>query len=288
MQSHSNQNRGQRPTLTRVSISLAEPRPLLDEGDYVALCTKATVAWSRRWSKWVAKLVMHPTNYEGRPYTGNLCKFFNLGRDRQGPHAGQGSEFRKLVVQLNGDQPANSGAELSMFEGQTFHIEVVTIKGRKEQTGEFKNFAACDWYSRVRRIAPAADDESTNLLIHQSANPPIHQSRRARVHESTNPLIPQPSNPLTLNKPTNPATQLTPQPKGFPSSTQVEDFGNFDFGDVVHCDEATASHQRGGADSNSAPSSQVTTLPSCAVCGSYYLDRNGNCVSCDERNERVQ
>lgn len=192
---------------TAISISLSEPRPLLDEGEYLASCTQATVAWSRRWSKWVAKLVMKPTNYEGRSYTGDLCKFFNLGRDKQGPHAGHGSEFRKVLVQLNGDQPVNSAAELSLFEGRIFQVEVVTIKGRKEQTGEFKNFATCDWYSRVRKIIPI--HESSNLPIHQSTNPPI---QRKKNHESTNPLTPQPSNPLTLNKPTNPATQLTPQP----------------------------------------------------------------------------
>src|SRR5580700_848186 len=62
-----------------VTVSLEAPRPLLNEGPYLATCTEATCAWSRRWSKWICRLVMEPVNYTGRPYTGSLCKFLQLG-----------------------------------------------------------------------------------------------------------------------------------------------------------------------------------------------------------------
>jgi len=50
------------------SISLSEPFPLLDPGQYVARCTDATFAWARQWNKWIARLVLEPVNYQGRPY----------------------------------------------------------------------------------------------------------------------------------------------------------------------------------------------------------------------------
>lgn len=69
---------GKTPAVSVVTVSLEEPRQLLDEGRYTATCTAATVAWSRRWKKWIARLVMDPSDYTGRPYTGSLCKFLQL------------------------------------------------------------------------------------------------------------------------------------------------------------------------------------------------------------------
>ena len=46
-----------------VMISVEEPRPLLNEGKYRARCTAATIAWSRRWKKWIVKLHMEPLDW---------------------------------------------------------------------------------------------------------------------------------------------------------------------------------------------------------------------------------
>jgi hypothetical protein len=34
--------------------------PLLDPGEYVALCTEASFEWARRWSAWKARLALEP------------------------------------------------------------------------------------------------------------------------------------------------------------------------------------------------------------------------------------
>lgn len=67
------------------AIALSEPFPLLDPGQYVAVCTEATFAWARQWNKWIARLVLEPLNYQGRPYTGRLCKFLGLGKNKERP-----------------------------------------------------------------------------------------------------------------------------------------------------------------------------------------------------------
>jgi hypothetical protein len=67
------------------SIALSEPYPFLDPGVYVAVCTEATFAWARQWNKWIARLVLEPQNYQGRPYTGRLCKFLGLGKNKERP-----------------------------------------------------------------------------------------------------------------------------------------------------------------------------------------------------------
>ena len=62
-------------------ITVSEPFPLLDPGEYVAVCTEATAAWARQWKKHIARLVLEPANYQGRPYRGQLCAFLGLGKN---------------------------------------------------------------------------------------------------------------------------------------------------------------------------------------------------------------
>jgi hypothetical protein len=88
-----------------VQIALSEPYPLLDPGNYIALCTKADFAWAYQWKKWIAKLELQPQNYTGRAYIGTLCKFLGLGKNPERPYAGPQSDFRRLLVEANGDQP---------------------------------------------------------------------------------------------------------------------------------------------------------------------------------------
>src|ERR1035438_5034178 len=109
-------------------IALSEPFPLLDPGQYFARCSEATFAWARQWKKWIARLVLEPQNYMGRPYTGRLCCFLGLGKDPQKPYAGPQSRFRRLVVEVNGEQPSNPNAGVEIFAGLLYDIEVVTVK----------------------------------------------------------------------------------------------------------------------------------------------------------------
>ena len=132
------------------SISLSEPFPLLDPGGYVARCTNATFAWARQWNKWIARLVLEPLNYTGRPYSGRLCKFLGLGKDREKPYAGPQSHFRRLLVEVNGEQPANGSAAIETFVGLLYEIEVVSVKTDRDG----KPRPSEHWYSIVREIHP--------------------------------------------------------------------------------------------------------------------------------------
>jgi len=158
------------------SIALSEPFPLVDTGHYVAVCSEATFAWARQWKKWIARLVLEPENYTGRPYTGRLCAFLGLGKNPERPYAGPQSRFRRLYVEVNGDQPPSLEAGMEIFVGVRYEIEVVTVK----QDRDGKPRTPEHWYSIVRDIHPC----------------------KASANSRTTP---QPFNPV----PSNPSTQRT-------------------------------------------------------------------------------
>jgi hypothetical protein len=134
----------------RATIVLSEPFPLLDPGQYVAICTEATFAWARQWNKWIARLVLEPQNYQGRPYTGRLCRFLGLGKNRERPYAGPQSHFRQLYVEVNGAQPPSLEASMEIFVGVRYEIEVVTVK--TDRNGNPRSHE--HWYSIVKGIHP--------------------------------------------------------------------------------------------------------------------------------------
>jgi hypothetical protein len=140
-------------------ITVSEPFPLLDPGTYVALCTEATYAWARQWKKWIARLVLEPLNYQGRPYTGRLCKFLGLGKDLKGPHAGPQSDFRQLLVEVNGAQPTRPDAGMEIFINVLYDIEVATVTTNRD--GEKR--PPEQWYSVVRKIHPCKDQSKPTL-----------------------------------------------------------------------------------------------------------------------------
>jgi hypothetical protein len=229
---------GKLPPTPAITISLEAPRPLLDEGEYSATCTDATVAWSRRWKKWIARLVMEPSNYTGRPYSGSLCKFFQLGSNPKRPHAGQQSEFRKLLVRLNGAQPVNGEASLALFVGVTFQIKVCTVK---ERNGE--HFDPQDWYSKVGEISPA-------LTTHEHTN--------TRTQQHTNTATHQPINTLTTKNTATPLTQQHTRPEREPEVCMEEDLTS---GNEQHTHNVHPDH---GVGPDSAPCAQP---PHCYVHG---------------------
>jgi hypothetical protein len=100
----------------------------------------------------MARLVLEPQNYRGRPYTGRLCKFMGLGRDAEKPFAGPQSDFRRLYVEVNGAQPTSQDVSIEIFAGRFYEIEVETVtkdRNLKERQPEH-------WYSIVREIHAAA------------------------------------------------------------------------------------------------------------------------------------
>ncbi|MDP9159836.1 MAG: hypothetical protein M3O09_06350 [Acidobacteriota bacterium] len=151
------------------AVTLSSPYPLLDPGEYLAICTEATFEWARQWRKHMARLVLNPQNYNGRSYQGKLCKFLSLGRDPERPFAGHYSYFRKLWVELNRDQPNSPEVDMQIFVGALFNITVETVKVDRHG----KERKAETWYSIVREIHPAASPTSQ-------------------------PFNTKPSNPLTL------------------------------------------------------------------------------------------
>jgi hypothetical protein len=115
-----------------------------------ARCSEATYAWARQWKKWIARLVLDPQNYDGRQYTGRLCKFLGLGKDPQRPYAGPQSHFRHLLVEVNGDQPATNSAGMGIFVGVCYDIDVETVKIDRNGKPRLPEH----WYSVVREIHP--------------------------------------------------------------------------------------------------------------------------------------
>jgi len=162
-------------TAQKPAIRIAEPYPLLDPGEYVALCTEASFEWARQFGAWKARLVLGPQDYRGRPYTGRLCKFLNLGTKPQAPYAGPRSDFRMLLVEVNGEQPTRPDVDVAIFAGRLYRITVETVtKNRKNEA-----LAPEHWYSTVRKIHPVAP--STPFNPGNSGN-------------LENPLTDQPSN----------------------------------------------------------------------------------------------
>ena len=148
------------------SITLSEPFPCLDPGCYVAVCSEATFAWARQWKKWIARLVLEPQNYHGRPYTGRLCAFLGLGKNPERPYAGPQSRFRQLYVEVNGDQRPSLEAGMEIFVGVRYEIEVVTVTTDRDGKPRLPEH----WYSLVRGIHPCkANAEAVRTL--QPCNP---------------------------------------------------------------------------------------------------------------------
>lgn len=130
------------------AIGLSAPYPLLDPGNYVARCSAADFAWARQWKKWIAKLELEPQDYTGPRYAGKLCKFLGLGKDPEKPYAGPQSDFRRLLVEANGDQPPSLETGVDIFVGLFYDIAVETVKADRHG----KPRPPVHWYSIVRTI----------------------------------------------------------------------------------------------------------------------------------------
>ena len=167
------------------TITLSRPYPLLDPGEYIARCSDATFAWAGQWKKWIARLVLVPENYTGRPYQGQLCRFLGLGGNRERPFAGQHSTFRQLCVEVNGAQPTGFEIDVKLFEGYRYAITVETVtrdRKDKERTPEH-------WYSIVRKIhlAPPSNTSTLNPLTLQHREPRQPINRPTQQHGEHTP-----------------------------------------------------------------------------------------------------
>jgi len=172
------------------TITLSAPYPLLDSGRYVAVCSEATFAWARQWKKWMARLILKPQNYSGRPYQGNLCKFLSLGRDPDRPFAGPHSDFRKLYVEANGAQPVGSEVTMRIFERLAYEITVETVT--KDRHG--KERSPAHWYSIVREIHVA---RALPTVQHANTSPFNSSTQRTQTTHSTDQHSNTGNTPLT-------------------------------------------------------------------------------------------
>ena len=121
---------------------------------------RSVLCRAHQWRQWKARLVLDPKStailalaglylrekYSGKPYTGRLCRFFNLGQDRNKPHAGSGSYFRALWVEVNGGQPVGP---LDMDISTNISTELRLSLLRKTGTALIDQ---ANWYSIVREI----------------------------------------------------------------------------------------------------------------------------------------
>jgi len=160
-------------------ITVSEPYPLLDPGECTARCSDASFAWAKQWGAWKARLVLEPLDYRGRPYKGKLCKFLNLGKNPEAPYAGPRSDFRILLVEVNGEQPTRPDVDMSVFENRLYRITIETVT----QNRKGEPLTPEHWYSIVRKIRPGAPLTLINPL---------------NLGNSGNPLTDQPSNLVNL------------------------------------------------------------------------------------------
>jgi len=239
-----------------VTVSLEAGRPLLDEGAYRARCTEATIAWSKRWKKWIAVLHMDPLNYVGRPYSGELCKFLSLGTDPKKPRAGQASIFRKLWVEANGAQPSQGEVDLEIFVGHVFEIAVRTVRAKADK--EKTPIPEEHWYSVVGDVT-FCKAERTTRQHRQHPN----TSNTDNTDNTATLTTRQPINTLTLKETQqhlNTTTHPRPSAQG---ASEGRDQSNSSLGDTqqthnVHPDNTGTE----GAIVSSVPDGQDRQPPS--------------------------
>jgi hypothetical protein len=159
-------------------VIVSSPYPLLDPGQYIALCTEATFAWARQWKKWIARLSLEPQNYHGRSYQGTLCKFLALGTHPDRPGAGHHSSFRQLYVEVNGAQPEGPEVTMRIFERRLYEITVETVtrdRNGKERRPEH-------WYSVIREIHLAC---AAPTALHANTSPTNPSTEKTQTTHST-------------------------------------------------------------------------------------------------------
>jgi hypothetical protein len=102
-----------------------------------------------------------------------------LGKNPEQPYAGPQSDFRRLYVEVNGDQPRSPEAWLEIFVGILYDIEVVTVQ--QDRNGKARSPE--HWYSIVREIHPYARGGATS----QPFNPkPLNSlTQRTQTTHST-------------------------------------------------------------------------------------------------------
>jgi hypothetical protein len=253
-----------------VTVSLEAGRPLLDEGSYRARCTEATIAWSKRWKKWIALLHMDPLDYVGRPYTGELCKFLFLGTDQKKPRAGPSSAFRKLWVEVNGAQPNQGEVDLGIFVGHVFEIAVRTVRAKADK--EKTPIPEEHWYSVVGDVTFSKAAQTTRQHRQHSNTSNTHNTHN--TDNTTTPTTPQPINTLTLKQTQQHLNTTThPRPNALATSKRTSQ-SNSSLGDTqqthnVHPDNTGTE----GAIVSSVPDGQADTE---------------NSVSQDELAEKVR
>jgi hypothetical protein len=160
------------------AVIVSSPYPLLDPGQYTALCTEATFAWARQWKKWIARLSLDPQHYHGHPYQGTLCKFLSLGTHPERPRAGQHSAFRQLYVEVNGGQPQGPEVTMRIFESLLYDITVETVtrdRNGKERRPEH-------WYSVIREIHLS---RAAPTALHANLSPANPSTEKTQTTHST-------------------------------------------------------------------------------------------------------
>jgi hypothetical protein len=181
-------------------ITFGTPRPLLKPGTYLAECTEADWAWSRRWKKNQARFKFAvPVDYTGRAYAGDLCCFLGLGTKQDAPYAPAGGKFYALWCAANGDGPTSPTLSKEnlreLFVGQLFQIEVETVVKAPRPD-----------YSVVRSFQLATEIKD------------------ARTPEHSNTPTALPTNLLTLKQRQQHLNTSTPSPQSNSLHVKNEDF----------------------------------------------------------------
>jgi hypothetical protein len=157
-------------------ITFGTPRPFLEPGTYLAECTGADWAWSRRWKKTLAQFKFGvPIDYTGRSYVGDLCAFVGLGTKQDAPYAPTGGKFYAVWCDANGDGPTAPTLSKEnlreLFVGRLFEIGVETVKkAPRPDYSVVRTFRVATENTRTREHANTPTREHPNLPTRQHSN----------------------------------------------------------------------------------------------------------------------
>jgi hypothetical protein len=132
-----------KPNIVPDPICTGAPYPRFEPGEYDARCLAARIYQDPGFKAWKCRL-----EYELFPMCERVFGFFNLGRADK-PCAGRRSEYRRVWIIANGDQPKNRQRLSSrVFEGKIFRVRIDDTVKRSDG----RDHAPAEVYSTVKEI----------------------------------------------------------------------------------------------------------------------------------------
>jgi len=121
------------------------PFPRYQPGEYDVCCYRVCIYLDPRFKRWVCRLDCHFLTERAE-----VCGFLNMGAGEV-PSAGRGSEYWRVWVMANGEQPRRGRLPKSKFRGKVFRVRIAdtTVRFDRREHADaarystIKEFLAC-------------------------------------------------------------------------------------------------------------------------------------------------